>query len=410
MNVKNTTPIKLDLDFSGKEFLGDRSGQEDYSLFRTLANGTELIAVLADGMGGHTSGEIASKLAVDTFDNTFSKHTSSSVPIRLGAGLQQSNSELANSIRSNPSLDGMGCTLVGVYISKAGIEWISVGDSPLFLYREGKLIRLNADHSMAPVIAESLKSGKITEEEANSHPNRNALRSALMGGELNLIDASISPKTLFEGDIAILASDGLLTLTEGEIEKLLVGHKKGSAKSIADLLINEVKAKRRPRQDNTTVQVVVIPKILASGRSSIFRFGVAFLVAGLLSIGVYFAFLNSDIRQTVGDVISRFGGADQVKPTPIPASDSTSSAGQGLEGIKQSPETSSQPDVKKDEHKKESSKAKPSNPPSKQKEGLHKEVPAKQPNSVEKESGDSQKPDQKPNSKPDTGQDKNVEA
>lgn len=407
--MKNSDSIKLDFDFSGKEYLGDRPGQEDYSIFRTLANGTELIAVLADGMGGHTSGEVASKLAVDTFDATFSNHTSNLIPVKLGAALQQCNSELANCIRSNPALDGMGCTLVGIYISKAGIEWISVGDSPLFLFRSGKLTRLNADHSMAPVIAESLKSGKINKEEAKNHPNRNALRSALMGGELNLVDASSSPNSLYAGDIVLLASDGLLTLSDSQIQKLLSSCKNISAQAIADLLINEVKAKNKPRQDNTTVQVVVIPKILATPKSFLTRFGLPlsfFFATVLLAATAYFFYENPELRQKLGDVISLVRGSDQIKPTSIPSQEPVpSNAGQGLEGIKQAPDASQQPEVKKEERKKDAPKTKPFNSSPKQKDGSSKPV-----NSTDKEAIEQPNPDAKPGSKPDSSQDKNVEA
>lgn len=247
------------VNFGGREILGDRSGQEDYSLFRILKGGTELLVVLADGMGGHTSGEIASKNAVTVFDSTFNSYPSDSVPTKLGAALQQANNNLARLILENQALEGMGCTLIGAHISAEGLRWISVGDSLLYLYRNGELMQLNADHSMSPVIEELRISGKISKEEAANHPNKNALRSAVMGSDIPMIDSPSASIPIFHGDILIAASDGLLTLEAEQISSILNRHKNQTADEISSALVNGVLAKKKPRQDNTTVQVVLIP-------------------------------------------------------------------------------------------------------------------------------------------------------
>ena len=252
---------RQDINFAGNAIKGDRGGQEDYSAFCPLSNSSELLLVLADGMGGHASGEVASQNAVNVFSNTFIKYPSDSAPIRLGAALQEANSELSRLTRKDTALEGMGCTLIGAHISSDGLQWVSVGDSLLYLFRDGKLQRLNADHSMTPVIEESFRQGKITREEALTHPNRHALRSAVMGQELSLIDAPKKPTSIFSGDIIIAASDGLLTLSEAEIVSVLRRGSNKSAELLAKELTNAVDFKKRPRQDNTSVQVVVVPEL-----------------------------------------------------------------------------------------------------------------------------------------------------
>jgi PPM family protein phosphatase len=277
---------KSGINFGGHEIVGDRSGQEDYSLFRLLKNGSELLIVLADGMGGHTSGEVASKNTVTVFDATFNSYPSESVPTKLGAALQQANSDLSRLITENQSLDGMGCTLVGTHIGSEGLRWISVGDSLLYLYRDGALTHLNADHSMAPIIEESYRSGKISKEEALNHPNKNALRSAVMGSEIPLIDSPELPLAIYQGDILIVASDGLLTLSADQITNTLGKYKNQTANEIALALVNGVVSKKRPRQDNTTVQVMIVPS--SFGRQN--KFFKKFLLISIVSlIAIVFA-------------------------------------------------------------------------------------------------------------------------
>ena len=251
--------LRQDTDFAGRGFIGVRESQEDYALFHTTHAGAKLLAVLADGMGGPAFGEVASQKAVDTFITTFDSYPAGSVLAAMGAALQQANNELARSINETPALASMGCTLVGVHVGADGLQWISVGDSPLFLYRDGKIIRLNADHSMAPLIAESLQKGEITQDEASKHPHRNSLRSAVMGGELSMVDTSSAPVPLYQGDVIVLASDGILTLSDNEIAAQLEVRPTVTAEKLASNLIAAVEAKKRPRQDNTTVQVIIVP-------------------------------------------------------------------------------------------------------------------------------------------------------
>jgi serine/threonine protein phosphatase PrpC len=251
--------LRQDIDFAGRGFIGVRESQEDYALFHTTHAGAELLAVLADGMGGPAFGEVASQKAVDTFITTFDSYPAGSVLAAMGAALQQANNELARSINETPALASMGCTLVGMHVGADGLQWISVGDSPLFLYRDGKIIRLNADHSMAPLIAESLQKGEITQDEASKHPHRNSLRSAVMGGELSMVDTSSAPVPLYQGDVIVLASDGILTLSDNEIAAQLEVRPTVTAEKLASNLIAAVEVKKRPRQDNTTVQVIIVP-------------------------------------------------------------------------------------------------------------------------------------------------------
>jgi serine/threonine protein phosphatase PrpC len=163
-------------------------------------------------------------------------------------------------ISSRISWDGapMGSTFLGLSISKTSVHWVSVGDSPLFVYREGKLLRLNADHSLAPILDERVRNGELTPEEALVHPDRHVLQSACMGLPLTLVDARMDPFPLQTGDILIAASDGVFTLENAQLEDMLAFGKHTPAGKIADAIVFAVRCADHPRQDNTTVCVVKV--------------------------------------------------------------------------------------------------------------------------------------------------------
>ena len=147
----------------------------------------------------------------------------------------------------------MGSTLLAVVVSQRGLEWVSIGDSPLWLFRDGHLVRINSDHSMAPVLADMVASGRITEDEMAEDSNRHMLRSAVMGDEISLIDISSQPRDLKKGDLLLLASDGIMTLGEKEIVNILQEMQGASLEENAVALLKAVEDVALPNQDNATV-------------------------------------------------------------------------------------------------------------------------------------------------------------
>src|SRR5262245_38136518 len=122
----------------GEQHRGARPYQEDSWALHRLGDGS-LLAVVADGMGGHAGGAVASKIAVDAFVQSVEQGGG------LADGLQDANSAVGRQAAAKPGLAGMGATLVAVQVRGDEVRWISVGDSPLFLVSAGKLDRLNAD-------------------------------------------------------------------------------------------------------------------------------------------------------------------------------------------------------------------------------------------------------------------------
>ncbi len=244
--------------------VGARSGQEDSfrvwpedGVVHSGAENTGLLAVLADGMGGHTGGAIAGQTACATFADAFAT-SATPYPERLQSALHASNEALARGVENNASLRGMGCTLVAAWIDRLGMRWTSVGDSLLLLYRYPEVIRLNADHSLGSLLDEQARQNIITPSEAKSHLNRNALRSALTGARIELIDLHAEPLAVRSGDWIVLASDGICSLGGDEIAEVIGQHRHATPQVMAEGLIDAVLAKGVAGQDNATVVVVRI--------------------------------------------------------------------------------------------------------------------------------------------------------
>jgi len=237
---------------------GTRASQED--AFRIWPSGAQaatrrgegLLAVVADGMGGHAGGEIAGRLACDKFVEAFTERSGAPAS-RLEQALDAGNAAIAAYVKENASLRGMGCTLIAAWIDSAGLQWVSVGDSLLLLFRVPEVRRLNADHSLGAFLDEQARRSRITPGEAQSNPYRNALRSALTGKVIEIVDLGDEPYPIAPGDWLILASDGIASLTGDEIGDVVYANRDASPADMADCLIAAVLAKSVPDQDNTTV-------------------------------------------------------------------------------------------------------------------------------------------------------------
>ncbi|UWQ96969.1 protein phosphatase 2C domain-containing protein [Rhodobacteraceae bacterium M385] len=239
---------------------GARPYQED-TLLADFHGGVDRgFAILADGMGGHAAGDLASRLVViDAASHLkFLIHDGEGLEktlhSELTSAITTANDVLRDRAADDRRLQGMGATFLATVIFEDRLYWASVGDSPLYLWREGALRQLNEDHSMAPVIDQMAKSGEITREEAANHPDRNALTSVLMGRSLKATDVPKTATVLDPGDVLIQASDGLQYLDNAEISRI-VGQG-GSSADIAAALIEALKGRADPMQDNTALLVL----------------------------------------------------------------------------------------------------------------------------------------------------------
>ncbi|MEP6668303.1 MAG: protein phosphatase 2C domain-containing protein [Chthoniobacter sp.] len=252
--------MRPEIDFAGRQVHGSRETQDDYYGFCPLSTETDgfdgLLLGLADGMGGYKGGSTASRIVVESFIEHFC-FSRGSIPERLLSSLRASRRSLLEEIaRNDESLGHMGSTLVAVVWSPAGLHWVSVGDSGLYLFRDGAIQRINADHSMTPLLAEQVAQGEMTAEEAAHHPDRHALRSAIAARPLEIYELRDEPFVLQRGDIVCAATDGLATLSPDAVTERLQTNARQSAAHIASALLIAVNEIGKKKQDNATVAVV----------------------------------------------------------------------------------------------------------------------------------------------------------
>jgi len=233
---------------NGGQDQGGRDYQEDsYNLWSH--SDTSYLIVMCDGMGGHAGGAQASSIALNAFAEQFMQKNEMTTTQKLQSSLDFANSSISKSKIENPEYNKMGTTLVGVDIQRNKLRWISVGDSPMWLLRKGRLTKLNADHSMAEVFKKLVEIGNMSAEDAATDPARNGLRSAVTGDELKLIDLPEQEFILENGDSLVVASDGLDTLSETQIISLITPDAEETVKN----LLNKVKEIALPNQDNVSV-------------------------------------------------------------------------------------------------------------------------------------------------------------
>ena len=256
----------LTFDISGSQIDGARDYQEDAFLITHLGDSdgdsSGSLVIVADGMGGHAAGNVASNMAVQTFN----RHISSNFPNdnisnALYEAVLQANGSITATVAETAALKGMGCTLVACVLERENLKWVSVGDSHLYLLRNSALAKKNADHSYGGFLDRMAEAGTPVEPEQGF--SRNMLMSALTGEDIAEIDCPEQALGLESGDRIVISSDGLDTLSHEQILEISAGA--DAPKTCVEALLKGVEDAGAPRQDNTTVIVIdIVEKIEAA--------------------------------------------------------------------------------------------------------------------------------------------------
>lgn len=241
---------------------GGRDYQEDAIVTDFPFGADSGVVVLADGMGGHAAGDVASKLVVTEvfselkFQSTHFASQENAIPQFLTAAAANANDIIGQHVAAHPETHGMGATLVSVVVVENRMFWMSIGDSPLYLFRGSALTQLNEDHSLAPQIDFMVQSGLLDPELGRNHPDRNCLTSVILGERVARSDCPQTPFSLDVGDIVIVSSDGLQFLSHAQIEKILARYRRKTAAEIAGYLLEAIEALGDPDQDNCAFCVI----------------------------------------------------------------------------------------------------------------------------------------------------------
>lgn len=250
--------MRLDFDLAGVQIDGARDYQEDAFLITHLTDtdgNPSSLVIVADGMGGHAAGNVASNMAVQAFNKHVSSHYPTlAVSTILEEAVDKANLSIRETIEETPALQGMGCTMIGAILEKGKIWWASVGDSHIYLVRESGIAKINQDHSYGGFLDRMEAAGKFIEPDPGL--TRNMLMSAVTGEEVNDIDCPDVPRELYPGDRVLICTDGMDTLSSGKILEFV--SQDVTPKDCVDSLVKAVTDADMPRQDNTTAVVVRI--------------------------------------------------------------------------------------------------------------------------------------------------------
>jgi serine/threonine protein phosphatase PrpC len=207
------------------------------------------LAVVADGMGGYEGGQEASRLAVETLVEVYRDFGGDDPQAALVEALQTAHEQIREYSFAHPELRGMGTTCTAAAIVQDALYYVHVGDTRLYLIRDGQITRVTRDHSYVGRLVES---GMISAEEAENHPQRNILTAALGTNPDLIMDSPGQPEPLRPEDVLLICSDGLW----GQVRdsEILDAAENKSAEQTGRKLIEL--ARERGGPDNITVEVL----------------------------------------------------------------------------------------------------------------------------------------------------------
>jgi serine/threonine protein phosphatase PrpC len=248
--------------------------------------------VVADGMGGHAAGEVASRITVESIQEYIAatdEQQESSWPFgfnsrvslegnRLTTAVEKANEKVMRAVQNRPELKGMGTTVVAALFDAERATLVHVGDSRAYLFRDGELRRLTDDHSW---VQEQVNAGILSEDEAKSHPLKNVVTRALGGAahvSVDLIEVPVRP-----GDRFLLCSDGLTGMvpdedlfahfrSEGDLEKTVrqlvdMANDRGGVDNVTAILV-EVETDAVDKGEGRARKEAVRQPVSASGEST----------------------------------------------------------------------------------------------------------------------------------------------
>lgn len=243
---------------------GRRDHQEDALAVDFSAGAGLGFIVLADGMGGHSAGDVASMIVVTEIFSELKLRANDAALLEseigpiLHAAVSGANECVGRAADDSPQMHGMGATLVAPIVIGNRLYWISVGDSPLYLFRGNRLFRLNAEHSLKSRMKRLVDSGEMPREVAETHPDRACLTSVLIGGAIPEIDCRDTPIELRHNDIVIAASDGLQFISDQEIARVVHEARALPSAEISARLIKRITDLNDPEQDNVSLCVLKV--------------------------------------------------------------------------------------------------------------------------------------------------------
>ena len=234
--------------------IGRRSGQQDSFAVIPCAAGT--LAVVADGMGGLADGDKVSQKIVATMRSDSARIRPGQTHGVLYQLAAHANAEVNRMLGAARQYQ-CGSTLLAVLVENGGMQWITIGDSRIYLYRGGSLLQINREHIYETDLLHRAVNGKMSFAEVAKDPQRTRVSSFVGMGELKHVDACLDNVTLLPGDRILLMSDGVFNaLSNDEIAAVITNTP--NAQEAAKLLEQQVLQKQIPKQDNFTCVILEV--------------------------------------------------------------------------------------------------------------------------------------------------------
>lgn len=245
----------MKITYSGKTDKGRvRKANEDYFANEKISD-NEYLFIVADGMGGHQAGDVASRLGTLTFIDVYKslRENDNTIVDSMQQSIKEANATILAKASSDLSKKGMGTTFSALVIYDMKAHIIHVGDSRIYLIRNEEIQKITTDHTF---VEKMMEEGRLSEEEARNHPQKNILYMSL-GARESFAPIVISDFDVNNGDLFIMCSDGLNNMVPDDlIKEYSLSH--SSPKELVEELTKL--ANDRGGTDNITIQAVLVGK------------------------------------------------------------------------------------------------------------------------------------------------------
>lgn len=271
------TAYDLNISFAARSEIGARENQEDFYYVDQqftnddfCKNGT-LLSIVADGMGGHENGELASQLAVHTFRESFyesaDQYALNDMQALLNACINKANNAVIDEAKKLNQLGNMGNTLCAVAINKSTLCWVSTGDSRVYRIRNGKMALLSRDFNLEQDIREGVEKGTLNEDLLENNDQLHALTSYI--GLNESFRHATNIEAFEEGDCFLICSDGVYDTVDEDVIASLSSDL--DAPEIVNKIFDEhLLPNMDDDQDNATAVVIKIHKYQIDAPTEIF--------------------------------------------------------------------------------------------------------------------------------------------
>ncbi|MCK4763205.1 MAG: Stp1/IreP family PP2C-type Ser/Thr phosphatase [Candidatus Aminicenantes bacterium] len=252
----------MKINYSGQTDKGRvRKANEDFLAYEKISE-NEYLFIVADGMGGHQAGDVASKLGTQAFVSAYKslRGNDDTISETMQQSIKEANTTILAKASADLSKKGMGTTFSAMVISDMKAHIVHVGDSRIYLIRDNRIHKITTDHTF---VEKMMEEGRLSEEEARNHPQKNILYMSL-GARESFAPVLIEDYEVREGDLFILCSDGLNNMVSDE-QILEFSFKHPSPTEMVAALIDQ--ANEQGGTDNITVQAIEIGSKNNSGET-----------------------------------------------------------------------------------------------------------------------------------------------